>query len=111
MVTRHTALAGITAAALAGSLSGSLGGVTARAGQPDNFLPVNFQTSAVLSDLGRAIDEQVTYLRTGLDGLLPTTPTSASLPAPSSKPPRQYAHDTRRPAVTSRRRRTPGLTR
>ncbi|MGH3785074.1 MAG: glycerophosphodiester phosphodiesterase [Pseudonocardiaceae bacterium] len=34
MVTRRTALAGITAAALAGSLSGSLGGVTALANQP-----------------------------------------------------------------------------
>jgi glycerophosphoryl diester phosphodiesterase len=35
----------------------------------NNFLPVDFQTSAVPSDYGRAIDEFVTYLRTGLDGL------------------------------------------
>jgi glycerophosphoryl diester phosphodiesterase len=35
----------------------------------NNFLPVDFQTSAIPSDYGRAIDEQVTYLRTGLDGL------------------------------------------
>jgi glycerophosphoryl diester phosphodiesterase len=35
----------------------------------NSFLPVDFQTSAIPSDYGRAIDEQVTYLRTGLDGL------------------------------------------
>jgi glycerophosphoryl diester phosphodiesterase len=35
----------------------------------NNFLPVDFQTSAVPSDYGRAIDEQITYLRAGLDGL------------------------------------------
>jgi glycerophosphoryl diester phosphodiesterase len=35
----------------------------------NNFLPVDLRTSAVLTDFGRAIDEQVIYLRTGLDGL------------------------------------------
>ncbi|HEY6424620.1 MAG TPA: glycerophosphodiester phosphodiesterase [Pseudonocardiaceae bacterium] len=35
----------------------------------NTFLPVNYQTSAVPTDYGRAIDEQVTYLRAGLDGL------------------------------------------
>ena len=33
------------------------------------FLPVDYQRGTVRSDYGRAIDEQVTYLRTGLDGL------------------------------------------
>jgi glycerophosphoryl diester phosphodiesterase len=35
----------------------------------NNFLPADYQTSARPDDYGRAIDEQVTYLRTGLDGL------------------------------------------
>lgn len=45
----------------------------------NTFLPVNYQSSAVLtdsrltdsgpSDYGQAIDEQITYLRAGLDGL------------------------------------------
>ncbi|MGH3823549.1 MAG: glycerophosphodiester phosphodiesterase [Pseudonocardiaceae bacterium] len=35
----------------------------------NNFLPVDYRTSAVLSDYGRAIDEQVVYLRTGINGL------------------------------------------
>jgi glycerophosphoryl diester phosphodiesterase len=35
----------------------------------NSFLPVDYQTSAVPTDYGRAIDEQVTYLRAGLDGL------------------------------------------
>lgn len=33
------------------------------------FLPVDYQTSAAPTDYGRAIDEQITYLHTGLDGL------------------------------------------
>jgi glycerophosphoryl diester phosphodiesterase len=35
----------------------------------NNFLPVDYQSSAVPTDYGRAIDEQITYLRAGLDGL------------------------------------------
>ncbi|MGH3763688.1 MAG: glycerophosphodiester phosphodiesterase [Pseudonocardiaceae bacterium] len=35
----------------------------------NNFLPVDYQSSAVPTDYGRAIDEQVVYLRAGLDGL------------------------------------------
>ncbi|HKR52359.1 MAG TPA: glycerophosphodiester phosphodiesterase [Pseudonocardiaceae bacterium] len=35
----------------------------------ENFLPVDYQISAVPTDYGKAIDEQVTYLRAGLDGL------------------------------------------
>jgi glycerophosphoryl diester phosphodiesterase len=35
----------------------------------NSFLPVDYQTSARPTDYGRAIDEQVTYLRAGLDGL------------------------------------------
>ncbi len=35
----------------------------------NTFLPVGLQSTAVPSDYGRAIDEQVTYLRAGLDGL------------------------------------------
>ncbi len=35
----------------------------------NNFLPVDYQSTAVPTDYGRAIDEQVTYLRAGLDGL------------------------------------------
>jgi glycerophosphoryl diester phosphodiesterase len=35
----------------------------------NNFLPADYQTSARPDDYGRAIDEQLTYLRTGLDGL------------------------------------------
>jgi glycerophosphoryl diester phosphodiesterase len=34
-----------------------------------NFLPVDYQSSAVPTDYGRAIDERITYLRAGLDGL------------------------------------------
>jgi glycerophosphoryl diester phosphodiesterase len=40
----------------------------------NNFLPTDYQTSAVLSDYGRAIDEQVTYWRTGIDGLFTDQP-------------------------------------
>ncbi|MDQ3901473.1 MAG: glycerophosphodiester phosphodiesterase [Actinomycetota bacterium] len=35
----------------------------------NTFLPVDYQRGTVASDFGRAIDEQVTYLRAGLDGL------------------------------------------
>jgi glycerophosphoryl diester phosphodiesterase len=35
----------------------------------NNFLPVDYRTSAVPTDYGRAIDEQMTYLRAGVDGL------------------------------------------
>jgi glycerophosphoryl diester phosphodiesterase len=35
----------------------------------NNFLPVDYQSSAVPTDYGRAIDEQITYLRARLDGL------------------------------------------
>jgi len=35
----------------------------------NNFLPVDYQSAAVPTDYGRAIDEQITYLRAGLDGL------------------------------------------
>jgi glycerophosphoryl diester phosphodiesterase len=35
----------------------------------NNFLPVDYQTSAAGIEYGRAIDEQVTYLHAGLDGL------------------------------------------
>lgn len=35
----------------------------------NNFLPVDYQSTTVPTDYGRAIDEQVTYLRAGLDGL------------------------------------------
>ncbi len=38
------------------------------------FLPVDYQTSAVPTDYGRAIDEQIIYLRTGLDGLFTDQP-------------------------------------
>jgi glycerophosphoryl diester phosphodiesterase len=40
----------------------------------NNFLPVDLRTSAVLTDFGRAIDEQIMYLRTGLDGLFADHP-------------------------------------
>jgi glycerophosphoryl diester phosphodiesterase len=33
------------------------------------FLPVDYQTSPAPTDYGRALDEQLTYLRTGLDGV------------------------------------------
>jgi glycerophosphoryl diester phosphodiesterase len=35
----------------------------------NHFLPVDYQTSAAPTDYGRAIDEQITYLHTGLAGL------------------------------------------
>ncbi|MDQ2880620.1 MAG: glycerophosphodiester phosphodiesterase [Actinomycetota bacterium] len=35
----------------------------------NSFLPVDYQTSAAPTDYGRAIDEQITYLHAGLDGL------------------------------------------
>ncbi|MGH3784851.1 MAG: glycerophosphodiester phosphodiesterase [Pseudonocardiaceae bacterium] len=35
----------------------------------NNFLPLDYQTSAAPTDYGRAIDEQITYLQAGLDGL------------------------------------------
>lgn len=40
----------------------------------NTFLPVDHQSSPVPTDYGRAIDEQVTYLRTGLDGLFTDQP-------------------------------------
>ncbi|HEV7453030.1 MAG TPA: glycerophosphodiester phosphodiesterase [Pseudonocardiaceae bacterium] len=40
----------------------------------NNFLPADFRTSAVPSDFGRAIDEQVTYLRVGIDGVFADHP-------------------------------------
>jgi glycerophosphoryl diester phosphodiesterase len=33
------------------------------------FLPVDYRTSAVPIDFGRAIDEQVIYLQVGIDGV------------------------------------------
>jgi len=35
----------------------------------NNFLPVDYRVGTVVTDYGRGIDEQVTYLRAGLDGL------------------------------------------
>lgn len=35
----------------------------------NNFLPLDYQNTPVPADFGRAIDEQVTYLQTGLDGV------------------------------------------
>jgi glycerophosphoryl diester phosphodiesterase len=35
----------------------------------NNFLPVDYRVGTLLTDYGRAIDEQVTYLRAGVDGL------------------------------------------
>lgn len=35
----------------------------------NEFLPVDYKRGTVRSDYGRAIDEQITYLKTGLDGL------------------------------------------
>jgi glycerophosphoryl diester phosphodiesterase len=35
----------------------------------NNFLPVDYQSSAARSEYGWAIDEQITYLHAGLDGL------------------------------------------
>lgn len=35
----------------------------------NNFLPVDYRTSATPTDYGRAIDEQITYLHAGVDGL------------------------------------------
>lgn len=35
----------------------------------NTFLPVDYQTSAAPAEYGRAIDEQITYLQAGLDGL------------------------------------------
>lgn len=40
----------------------------------NNFLPIDFRTPGVLSDFGRAIDEQVTYLRAGIDGVFTDHP-------------------------------------
>ncbi len=40
----------------------------------NNFLPVDLRRAAVPSDFGRAIDEQVSYLRTGIDGLFTDHP-------------------------------------
>ncbi len=40
----------------------------------NNFLPVDLRTSAVPTGFGRAIDEQIIYLRTGLDGLFTDHP-------------------------------------
>ncbi|MGH3981742.1 MAG: glycerophosphodiester phosphodiesterase [Pseudonocardiaceae bacterium] len=38
------------------------------------FLPVDYQTSTVPTDYGRAIDEQTTYLQAGIDGLFTDHP-------------------------------------
>jgi glycerophosphoryl diester phosphodiesterase len=35
----------------------------------NSFLPIDYQSSAVPTDYGRAIDEQIRYLRAGLDGV------------------------------------------
>ncbi len=35
----------------------------------NNFLPLDYRVATLVTDYGRAIDEQVTYLRAGLDGL------------------------------------------
>nr|WP_007508315.1 MULTISPECIES: glycerophosphodiester phosphodiesterase [Pseudofrankia] len=35
----------------------------------NSFLPTDYRVGTVASDYGRAIDEQVTFLRTGIDGL------------------------------------------
>ncbi len=40
----------------------------------NNFLPVDLRTSAVPTDFGRAIDEQVTYLQAGIDGVFTDHP-------------------------------------
>jgi glycerophosphoryl diester phosphodiesterase len=40
----------------------------------NSFLPVDYRTSTVPIDYGRAIDEQVAYLRTGLDGMFTDQP-------------------------------------
>lgn len=40
----------------------------------NNFLPVDYQTSTVPTDYGRAIDEQTTYLQAGIDGLFTDHP-------------------------------------
>jgi glycerophosphoryl diester phosphodiesterase len=40
----------------------------------NSFLPVDYQSSSVAVEYGRAIDEQVTYLRAGLDGLFTDQP-------------------------------------
>ncbi len=40
----------------------------------NTFLPVDLRTSDVPSDFGRAIDEQVTYLRVGIDGVFTDYP-------------------------------------
>ncbi|MGH3874136.1 MAG: glycerophosphodiester phosphodiesterase [Pseudonocardiaceae bacterium] len=40
----------------------------------NNFLPVDLRSSTVLTDFGQAIDEQVRYLRAGLDGLFTDHP-------------------------------------
>ncbi|MFN2478320.1 MAG: glycerophosphodiester phosphodiesterase [Pseudonocardiaceae bacterium] len=46
----------------------------------NNFLPVDYQTSTAPTEYGRAIDEQITYLRAGLDGLF-TDPADISVAA------------------------------
>ncbi|GMA88182.1 hypothetical protein GCM10025868_34320 [Angustibacter aerolatus] len=35
----------------------------------NQFLPADYRRGTSPADFGRAIDEQVTYLRTGIDGL------------------------------------------
>jgi glycerophosphoryl diester phosphodiesterase len=40
----------------------------------NQFLPVNLRTSTVPTEYGRAIDEQVAYLRAGVDGLFTDQP-------------------------------------
>ncbi len=35
----------------------------------NTFLPKDYQVGTSPSDLGRAVDEQVAYLKTGIDGL------------------------------------------
>jgi glycerophosphoryl diester phosphodiesterase len=66
----------------------------------NHFLPRDYQSSAVPADYGRAIDEQITYLRAGLDGLF-TDQVDIGVIA------RTEFHS----PLTDRWRRTPGLTR
>lgn len=35
----------------------------------NTFLPLDYQSSTVPTDYGRAVDEQITYFRAGIDGL------------------------------------------
>jgi glycerophosphoryl diester phosphodiesterase len=66
----------------------------------NTFLPLDYQVTADPLAYGRAIDEQVTYLRTGIDGLF----TSAYWPGRRSSPP-SSAIRWRHPAAPPGRRR------